>query len=57
MIMPSEHSEGFALNLGYIHHYYFRNVIYLLCMKHDDGYHMGPGRNNQASPLNSIQLI
>ena len=57
MIMPSEHSEGFALNLGYIHHYYFRNVIYLLCMKRDDGYHMGPGRNNQASPLNSIQLI
>ena len=37
MIMPSEDLEGFALNLRYIHPYCFRNVVYLLCMKHDNG--------------------
>lgn len=51
MIIPSEHLEGFTLNLRYIHPYCFRNVIYLLCMKHDT-YHM----SREEQPNKSIKF-
>lgn len=53
--MPRGHLEGLALDLRYIHRYCFRNVLYLLCMKYDTLSHMGPVRNDQPNPLNSIQ--